>query len=346
MALRFSGFLLGAWVITHGVSADNVTATGEASCEGRLETMKNDLMKVQQAKTHAAPLALVATPGEAHWPASTSAYVPPLVQYFNDLDTYLRTMEKQYLVAGAAGLFGVLQLVHGPASFQTLLLTIFPLIAAASAQYELTLVWPSVNIQQQAAVAAGAAALAGLVVYQSLQGATILVGFLFGLGVSALLEPCFHTELWQLNFSLGWYSVWALMGILSFTVFQKYTLALVAPILGGFLLSSATGYFVAFGALVTSKNPQDAGSIPDWLHIQGSCWLDFAGALLGCETKAGIIGNVTTPGNVDPDRVLGRVLWFVLCWIGMKIQYRAATGRGYSRVGLREPLMDKMSNKV
>jgi len=344
MALRCSCFILGAWLVAFGASEDNVTATGEASCESRLETMKNDLMKVQQAKT--VPLALEAVPGAAHWPASTSAYVPPLVQYFTDLDTYLRTMEKQYLVAGAAGLLGVLQLVHGPASFQIVLLTIFPLMAAASAQYELTLVWPSVNVQQQVAVAAGAAALAGLVVYQSLQGATVLVGFLFGLGVSALLEPCFHTEQWQLNVSLGWYSAWALMGILSFTFFQKYTLALVAPILGGFMLSSAIGYFVAFGAYVTSKNPRDQGQMPDWVHIQGSCWLDFAGALLGCETKAGIIGDIKTPGNVDADRVLGRVLWFVLCWIGMKIQYRAATGRGYSRVGLREPLMDKMSNKV
>jgi len=326
MALNLGGFLLGAWLIPlHGLEVAGATpVVEEATCEKRLETMTSELQKIQE--TGAAPLteSLLGDPAEAHWPASRSAYVPPLVEYFHELKVFLNAEKPQWMVAAVAGAFGALNLASGPTSFKTTLLVGVGLMGAASGQYEATLLWPSLNMVQQIGIAAAAGLLSAFIVFQAFHGALTVLGFLLGLGITVLLEPYFHTELWPLNVSLGWYSAWGLIGVLLITFFQRHTLSLLTPCLGGFLLSSCLGYLVQRGAL---SSHQPGTNVPDWMAIHGDNWLDFADALLGT-TSAGVFAIHATPGfvydTVDIDRCLGRLLWFVLFYMGWKFQWKIA----------------------
>jgi len=355
MALHLGGVLLGVWLIAcHGVSAETSEAGAtsvveDATCERQLETMTSALQKAQKTKeTRGAPLAetLLESPGDAHWPASRSAYVPPLVEYFYELQVFLRSWPNQWQVAVVAGVFGMINLVNGPISFKMMILAAFSLVGAASAQYEAKLLWPSLNVAQQIAIAAEGGLLSGFVMFRSIQGATTLLGLLFGLSITVLLEPFFHTELWQLNMSLGWYSAWALMGVLLLTFFQRRTLSLLTPCLGGFLLSSCVGYLTQIAVWCSFHQPNSKAP-PDWVIFHGDCWLDFAGALLGT-SSAGIFGITPTPGGVaimghqtlDLDRCLGRLLWFVLFYVGLKYQMSQARNRNWDG-SYREPLLQK-----
>jgi len=347
MMLHFGRVLFGVWLIAlHGVSADTVNATGmleDTSCESRLEAMQKEVLKAQTK-----PLVLAEDPGAAHWPASRSAYVPPLLQYFQDFHVYLKTMNKQWAVAGVAAALGLLQVVTGPTSFKTVVILGFSLMSAASAQYEATLVWPQLNIPQQIFVSAAAALVAAFVVYNSLDGITTVVGFLFGLAISALVEPLFHTELWKLDQSIAWYSAWAVVGVLLFTQFQKYTLALLTPAVGGFLLSSSIGYFTMLAAWAAEQQPHN--NLPQGLDIRGDCWIDFAVALLGQDYSVGIFHSVATPGlavpSVEPDKVLGRVLWFLIFYLGMKRQWINAKRKNKVQSKYNGSLKDPLLHKV
>jgi len=331
MALNLGGFLLGAWLIPlHGLEvAGAKPVVEEATCEKRLETMTSELEKIQE--TRVAPLteSLLGDPAEAHWPASRSAYVPPLVEYFHELKVFLNAEKPQIMVAAVAGAFGVLNLASGPTSFKTTLLVGVGLMGAASGQYEATLLWPSLNMVQQIAVAALVGVLSAFIVFQSINGAMMILGFILGLGITVLLEPFFHTEQWPLNVSLGWYSAWGIMGVLLLTFFQRRTLSLITPCLGGFLLSSCLGFLVHEVAMSPYKpnSAQTQPTPPAWEAFHGDCWLDFAGALLG-NARAGIFGIVSTPGfvfeTVDVDKTLGRLLWFVLFYMGAKFQWKIA----------------------
>jgi len=362
-----------------GVCADDVTAPGgtslvkDTTCESRLETTKSELQKAQQAvhdkkmkEVQAAPLAknqdwplvqvLLATPGAFHWPASRAEYVPPLVEYFYDGLVWLKSTNQQFAVSAVMGACGILNMVSGPSSFKTVLVVGLALIAAASAQYEVTLVWPAIGKVQQIFVSAEVGLLTAFVVYKSIKGATIIVGVLFGFGISCFLEKYFHTEIWSLNVSLGWYAAWVFVGVVSLTYFQRRTLAILIPTLGGFLLSSSMGYFVMLAAWGAKQQPHN--SVPDWLNIQGDTWLDFAQALLGSHVPAGIFGTMSTPGfmtgSIQPDRVMGRFLWFYFFYLGMKWQlHRAKSQRQLVQdnnsayyQSLKEPLVQEASSSA
>merc|ERR1711904_149951 len=167
-------------------------------------------------------------------------------------------------------------------------------------------------VPEQIFVVAEAGLLTALIVYQSVKGFSTVLGALLGLGVATLLEDQFHI-LPEMHFEWVlclWYSAWGVVGILLFTFFQKRTLAFFSPCAGGFLLSSSIGYFLKLWYFSLKSS-----SRPTWLDVRGSCWLDFAGALLGFDAPAGIIGVFEAKSifvqPVDIDRVLGRLLWFL-----------------------------------
>jgi len=325
----------------------------QATCESRLEKVKSELQKAQQgiqleevwdpfaSGPSPPPSAEVPYPGTTPGVVPSSGkYVPPFVEFFHEGIAWLKSTNKQAQVAGVVGAFGLLNVVNGPLSFKTVLTIGLALVMATIAQYEAALVWPWIVTEQQICVAAYAGLLTARIVYDSIQGATTIVGFLFGLGISAALSPFFDTAVWDPNVNVAWYSLWAVVGILSLTYFQRYTLAFIMPTLGGFLLSSSLGYLIMFAFAGQQHNPP-------WVVIQGKCWLDFAGALVGGDAPAGIFGTLPTPGfalatSVDPDRWLGRLLWFFFFWVGMKRQWDLAKNRNkyeYMNKSMREPLV-------
>jgi len=204
--------------------------------------------------------------------------------------------------------------------------------------------WPDLNMVQQLIVAGEAAALAGWIVYQSLTGAKMILGLLSGLAISVFLDHYVHTENWPLNYSVAWYSAWAIIGILSLTVLGKYTLTILTPILGGFLVSSCLGFYIC-AAVVNGETQETQKPLPNWMHVSSGPWINFAGALLGYEEPAGIFGSVEAPGfvvkEIDIDRVLGRLAWFVLFYISAKFQWKRARSGQEDELG--QPLL---GNKV
>lgn len=274
-----------------------------------------------------------AAPGKAHWPASRSDYVPPFAEFVYELKIYLETMNMQWAVAAVAAAFGIFNLLSTQTSFKTHLTLGFALIGAASAHYEVTMIWPQLNMILKLVVAAEASLLTGYIMYQSFTGAKMICGLILGLSISYFLEQFLQTETWPLKYAAGWYSAWAFIGILMLTVLAKYTLAILTPCLGGFLLSSSIGFFVKLAVFNYSASP--GANIPHWIQMHGKCWLDFAGALLGGEAPAGIFGTVATPGfaiqSVDADRILGRILWFVLFYTSAKWQWKQARGQAAAK---------------
>jgi len=291
MMRHFQVFLLGAWLVTpHVVAAEPQEA-----------------------------------PGAAHWPASKSAYVPPLEGYFSQLSIWLQTVNQQWAVATVAFAFGLLNLLYGVASYRLVLTIGFTLVSAASAQYEVTLIWPDLHVLEQIFIVAEVGLLTALIVYMSIPGCNTILGVMLGLSISALLEVILHTENWHLNAAVIWYSVWGVIGVLLLTFFQKRTLAVLTPSVGGFLIASSIGYFVKFAVWKMLQQPHP--DVPDWLvnekNIHGDCWLDFAGALLGGAKPAGIFGTYHNENfTVNIDRALGRLFWLWLYYAGMKFQWK------------------------
>lgn len=260
-------------------------------------------------------------PGDPHWPANRQNYVPPLTEYFFELKKFLQTTKQQLPVAIVAAVFGVMNVAFGQVAFRLVVALGFSLVTVASTHYEVTMLWPEFNVAAQLFIAAEVALITSWIVYQSFQGAKLILGFLFGMLISALLEAALHTENWPINFSVGWYSAWALIGVLAFTIFEKYTMALLTPVVGGFCLASSIGYFMMYA---TSCSPHH----PKWLHPMGDCWLDFAASLLGSHKPAGVFGTIQTQGfltpTIDLDKVFGRLLWLTIFYIGMKLQWSLA----------------------
>eukprot|EP00746_Dinoflagellata_sp_MGD_P072853 gnl/MRDRNA2_/MRDRNA2_29556_c0_seq1.p1 gnl/MRDRNA2_/MRDRNA2_29556_c0~~gnl/MRDRNA2_/MRDRNA2_29556_c0_seq1.p1 ORF type:complete len:355 (+),score=63.67 gnl/MRDRNA2_/MRDRNA2_29556_c0_seq1:52-1116(+) len=331
----------------HGASADASSSEAGlrgATCENQLDKLKAELQQAQQMKV-AAPLQLDEAPSDTHWPSDRQAYVPPLVQYWFELHQWLQINNHQWAVAAVAGVLGLINLVNGPTSFKTMLMLIFSLVASASTYYEVKLLWPQLDFVLQAIIVAEAALLTGFVAYHSTEGCQAFLGLLLGLGVSVALEPLFHTETWQLNQAVVWYSAWAIFGVLSLTVFQKRTLAFFSPCLGGFLLSSCLGYEIKLVAWASSQQP--GNELPGWLVIHGDCWLDFARTLLpNSPVSAGVFEVIPTPGfpfkEIDVDRVLGRLLWFVLFYAGLRWQmFCARKSKEAFNKDLKESLLAK-----
>jgi hypothetical protein len=313
--------------------------------------LKGELQQAQQEmQKEVAPLALVEEPGDTHWPSDRQEYVPPLVRYFFELNTWLQTYKQQWAIAAVAGLLGLMNLLNGPTSFKTMLTLTFSLVATATAYYEVGLLWPQLTLPLQLVVMAEVAVLTAFIAQRCVEGCQAFLGLLLGLGVSALLEPLFHTETWQVTQSLIWYSAWAFTGVLSLTLFQKRTLAFFSPCVGGFLFSSCLGYLVKLVALASSKQP--GNTMPNWVVIHGDCWLDFARTLLpNSPVSAGIFEIIPTPGfsvkEIDVDRVLGRLLWFVLFYIGLRWQIYCArkSGEAFGN-DLKESLITKKKKHV
>lgn len=312
-----------------------VTGTnGDASCESQLETMKKQLENVQNTVL---PTKEAQKPvGQPVLPEDDSKYVPPLTRFFRELNVWLRSMNPQWIVAVVAIFFGAINVWNGPASFKFMVVGFVSLVAAGSARYEVLLLWPELNLIQQIVIAVEAALVAAYVVHKSFVGTQIVIGVIIGIAVSMQLDPLVHTETWTLNACMIWYSAFAFLGIAALTVGKRYVLAIFIPLLGGFLCASALGYLVKYLTCIIIEHRtgleemqlnSSNTSVPAWIDLSGHCWLDFASALLHGE-HAGIFKTYPTPGfpvsSIDFDKVLGRSLWLVLFFVGMKRQWRLA----------------------
>lgn len=307
------------------LSAPN-SEDADTSCKSQLETMKKHLEKVQNIELAAKEPQNIelAAIGQPMFPEDETKYVPPLAQYFHEVDAWLRSMTPQWGVAIVAILFGAVSVWNGPASFKFVVVCGTSLIAAGSARYEVLLLWPDLNPIQQIVVAVEVGLLAAYVLHRSFTGTKVIIGVTFGIGISMQMDPLMHTERWPVNACLIWYSACAFLGIAAFTVCERYVLAIVTSLLGGFLCASTLGFLVnAFTSFIIYRSD----NVPAWLDVRGSSWLDFASELLTGE-DAGIFKPYAIEGspvsNIDFDKLLGRALVLVFFFIGLKRQWRLA----------------------
>merc|ERR1719428_1814502 len=71
-------------------------------------------------------------PGEPHWPANRQDYVPPLMQYFDQLKTWLQTTKQQLPVVGVVAILGFVNVVFGPAALRVVITLVFSSTTVAS----------------------------------------------------------------------------------------------------------------------------------------------------------------------------------------------------------------------
>jgi len=202
----------------------------------------------------------------------------------------------------------------------------FALVAAGTAKYEVALIWPDLTAVQQLIVAIEIGIVTAYVFQRSFDGAKVLLGLILGVGISVLLETVMKTEFWPLNASLVWYSFFAVAGVISLTITERYTLSFVQPVIGGFLCASALGFFIKTWVdhMVHSGTPPP--SMPSWVEPRGDCWLDFATELIGGEKTAGVIKDFQAGENrpISFDKGLGYLAWFIFFAIGVKRQWKMA----------------------
>lgn len=325
--LRFEVLLLCAGLpALPGVLADEAQLKDEAQPALNLASkgILGSLMGGSSGTPAASPGPIGPTksmPGNPTWPMNRQDYVPPFTKYVFELKNLLETWDKQWVVAAGVGALGIVNVAFSQAAFRIVVTLGFSLVTVASTHYEVTMLWPGLDKPAQIFIAAEVTLLTAWIVYQSFVGAKTILGFLLGIFISALLEHSLHTEQWPASYSVAWYSGWAIIGVLSLTTFEKYTMAVLTPILGGFLLASSIGYLIMYSMM-------QAKGHPNWVHIHGYCWLDFASSLLVSQKPAGIFGTIQTPGflvpSVDIDKVLGRLLWFAIFYTGAKWQWYLA----------------------
>jgi len=249
-----------------------------------------------------------------------------LTYYFYEADALLRDMNLLWIEALVAICFGAVNLRNGPASFKSVVVGGMSLVAAGIARSEVMLHWPNLNLIQQIVVAVEFGLVTAYVLHKSFRGTQVVIGATFGIAVSLQMDPWLHFESWPVNACLIWYSVFAFLGIVAFTYGERYVLAFVTPLVGGFLCASGLGFLIKYSTSVYIEQHQGI-SVPAWIEVRGTCWLDFASELLSGE-HAGIFKPYPTPGfpvsSIDFDKLLGRSLWLVLFIVALKRQWRLA----------------------
>jgi len=303
--------------------------------------MKTQLEKAQTGLNLAADVKPI---GQPDWPTKSSEYVPPLEMYWKELVHWMSTVKPQAGVAGGSLLFGLINVINGPHSFRVVVIAGVSMIAAGSAKYEVSLVWPDLNMIQQLVVAVEVGLVVAYILHKSFDGIRIILGLALGLGCSVLLEPFMHTEFWPLNASVIWYSFFAIAGVvLGYTSYNRHVLALLTPCLGGFLCATALGFF-AKTFMESNFHPANGPAKPEphWAEIRGDSWLDFASELLTGAPSAGIFKpyQASETYSINFDRMAGFFVWFILFLIGAKRQWRLAVQKADEEIlSLKQSLL-------
>lgn len=260
---------------------------------------------------------------------------------------------KQWPNALVATVFGMLLLADGMLVFKWVVLGAVFILAAILARNELVALWglggaESHRIRTFVGLEAGACA--AFAAHQGLRGVMAALGLMlgafigYGLENSVMLhfQPDFPKNQWAV---VVWYSIF-IIGTAALVFKNKHdrVLAIITPILGGALVSSAACWGMTSLA-VKGKLPVVYTMFPSLQEGQGGgAWLDFLELLLfKVAPDVGIFaGSDYNPAVFGKkwrlDRICGVFLWAILALVGAKVQSKRMR-KAAKKTGLTEPLV-------
>lgn len=200
--------------------------------------------------------------------------------------SWLREAHYQAAIALAVALIGFGCAWDGPALWHLLFTITASTMSAGFVHSEVKLANPAAGEVGWIVLALMSAIAVSASAYLGFEGSQLLFGLFLGVcGASATDGAMLHSMpgvagLWYLSFGCA--------GLLVFSVWRRLVLCTLAPLLGGFLLTSGTGLLVARILALRSGEHVGEGRGLGWLPDHGDAWIDAAAALVG-ETGASTV---------------------------------------------------------
>lgn len=207
----------------------------------------------------------------------------PMATYTDGFKTWLRDAPYQAFIALMAVVLGFFCAWNGPAIWQLLFTGMTAFAAAGLAHVEGKASDLTSNAFSEALFVTQVSLAAGLAVHNGFEGSQVLLGVAMGFfgaygigGWARWLDESIP------GVAIIWYSLGAALGLLVYTVWRRPVLAMIAPLLGGFLVSSGIG--VIGGKMYSVVAVLDDGNVApgaNWLPGKDDAWVDAALMLLG-----------------------------------------------------------------
>jgi len=250
-------------------SADS--STSSLSSSEQEDSKGSSRSGIQCAAECVAPLASLA-----------DARTSPLATYARGFSEGLRKAEHQTLVAGVAVLVGVACAWNGPAIWRALFTATAAALAASVAHSEAKAWNLAPNHVSEWMMMLQAACFAALAVHSGFEGFQVLLGGALGaLGAYGLGGWARVADDSAPGIALLWYETGAVAGLLLYTVWRRSLLAVLAPLLGAFLVTSGVGVVVSSIASAMSLRGKSKELVAALLPPEHAPWLDVASAILG-----------------------------------------------------------------
>lgn len=213
----------------------------------------------------------------------------PLTTYVQGFASELAKTEHSTVVASLAWVVGIGCAWNGPWVWRSVFVLVVAAMGAHVAHIEAQ-AWALVPNNASAwllmAQAAGAAALG---VHSGFEGSQVFFGGALGFVSAYCMGPWARTvDGGYHGFALLWYEAGAVTGLLLFTVWRKLALAVLAPLLGAFLVITASGtlvsHFCTFcpAALLRAMPPPEAHWMEAAAVVLGDSAVPSALAAHGC----------------------------------------------------------------
>jgi len=206
----------------------------------------------------------------------------PIATYADDLLEWLHDAPYQAAVSICALAVGLVCAWDGPAIWHVLFTLASACLGALIAHSEARAFQLTSSTVAETAMMLEVGATVGLATHFGFEGFQLLFGAAMGvLGAYGVGGWARGVEGTVPGLPLLWYSIGAALGLLVYTVWRRPVLAMLAPLLGGLLVSSGIAALLgrAFN-LLTAMDDGHAAPGSDWLPPAGLAWVDVAGALV------------------------------------------------------------------
>lgn len=201
----------------------------------------------------------------------------PILEYTSSFGYWLRTSEHQVLIATLAMVLGLFTSCLGQIMWQGLFTVIMAFLGAAVVYYETEALSLASSTLAHKTIVFEAALFIGFAVHVGFEGSQVLAGAVLGFW-GAYATP-FIAQTMEEHFAglaLFFYIGASVTGCLIFALLRRWVLAAVSPLLGGLLVSSASGLLV--GRFVSTIAP---GVSKEFFPASDMAWIDAMSTLLG-----------------------------------------------------------------
>lgn len=217
-----------------------------------------------------------------------------LTNYMLDSFAWLTQSEYQIAISSAAAILGALSAYDGAAFYQVFYHVIIAIGSACIAKYEMEGNGSQHSDLWEAVVVCEVAFILSLATMHGFEGSQVLFGVAFGIIVAHSSGSWARAaDAWFQGVAFLWYSLGALVGGLTFTVWRPMLLCALAPLFGSFFVASGLGT-CASRTLAWAAPGRTPGGAADRLPFLPSAavgWPTAAAQLVGAAHGRGALAG-------------------------------------------------------